>query len=299
MADTPTPTQQPTRTHTPTASPTAMDTSTPTPRPTPTFTPTPRPAVNVQANLRAGPGIQYDIVGGRNDGDDVHPIAQTHDGLWLELSGGQWIYAPLVDNPPTNLPIAQNIPPTPVPLPTPTPIPPTALPSTTIKPKGFGDGIWIVGKDIANGTYYSAKTVVFRSCRWKRLADFNNNYRSTIASGGNSYGYAIVTIKASDRGFDSNCAWQLFDAIMERQAPPSGPARHFRDGIWIVGRDILSGTYRSENNSNCFWQRLSDFDTDNGIIAYGHFEDGPIIVAIHASDKVFTSYHCNPWNLVE
>ena len=301
IADTPTPTQQPTRTHTPTASPTATDTSTPTPQPTATFTPTPRPAVNVQANLRAGPGTNYAIVGGRNDGDEVHPIAQTHDGLWLELSGGQWIYAPLVDNPPTNLPIAQNIPPTPVPLPTPTPIPPPTLPAPAVNPKGFGgDGIWIVGRDITSGTYYSTRSGQGFPCGWERLADFNNNYNSTIAYGTNYYGYMIVTIKASDRGFASNCDWwQPFDHIIEKQAPLSGPARHFRNGIWVVGRDISSGTYRSENNDNCSWQRLSSFDTDNGVIANGHLIDGPIIVTITYTDKAFTSYSCNQWNWIE
>ena len=303
MADTSTPTQQPTRTPTPTASPTATDTSTPTPRPTPTFTPTPGPAVNVQANLRAGPGIQYDIVGGRNEGDDVHPIAQTHDGLWLELSGGQWIYASLVDNPPTNLPIAQNIPPTPVPVPAPTPIPPPALPAPAVKPEGFGDGIWIVGKEIMSGTYYSKAKELWPgftiTCYYKRLADFNN---TTIYSGIEHEGYAIVTIKPADKGFDSeNCGWwQPFDDILERQTPVSGPVRGFGDGIWIVGKDIVSGTYRSENNNNCSWQRLSSFNSGYyGTIADALLEDGPIILTIHASDKVFTSYHCNQWNLIE
>ncbi len=150
IADTPTPTPSPTRTHTPTASPTATDTSTPTPQPTPTFTPTPGSAVNVQANLRAGPGLQYAVVEGRNDGDGVHPIAQTQDGLWLELSGGQWIYAPLVDNPPTNLPIARNIPPTPILL-TPTPVHLYANKDQNSENhlfyiRGQGSGTWILGK---------------------------------------------------------------------------------------------------------------------------------------------------------
>lgn len=309
MADTPTPTQQPTRTHTPTASPTAADTSTPTPRPTPTFTPTPGPAANVQANLRAGPGLQYAIVGGRNNGDRVHPIAQTQDGLWLELSGGQWIYAPLVDNQPTNLPIAHNIPPTPIPLPTPIP-PPTPLPlptpipvsAPTVKPKGFGDGIWVVGKDIVSGTYYSIKKEPLSgSCFWERLADFNNTYKSSIAYDFEIHGYTIVTIKASDKGFTSKrCGqWRPFNDIIEQQQSLFGHSRRFGDGIWIVGKGIASGTYRSDNNSNCSWQKLSAFDTGHGVIANDYSVDGPIVITIHNSDKVFTSFHCNQWNSIE
>ena len=290
--------------HTPTPIPRPASTFTPTPisRPASTFTPTPRPIANVQANLRAGPGTQYDRVGGLNDGDGVHPIAQTQDGLWLELSGGQWVYAPLVDNPPTNLPIAKNIPPTPVPLPTPTPIPPPALHAPTVKPEGFGDGIWIVGKEIVSGTYYSESKEsggVPRTCYWKRLADFNNTiFTGNVAQ----FGYTIVTIQASDKGFDSeDCGWwQPFNDIIERANASSGPARRFGNGIWIVGKEIASGTYRSENNSNCTWQRLSSFNSGSkNTIAYDFLEDGPIILTIHASDKVFASYHCNQWNLIE
>ncbi len=330
QTDTPAPTPQPTRTHTPTASPHRHGyVSTPTPRfchrglepiayclhrhgyvftpaprLAPTFTPTHWPAVNVQANLRAGPGIQYAVVGGRNDGDGVHPIAQTQDGLWLELSGGRWIYAPLVDNSPTNLPIAQNIPPTPLP---PTPIPaslPSTLPFLQYKSKGFGDGIWIVGKEIASGTYYSVGKEMRRLpgvtqlCVWERLADFNN---AMIARGSGDFGYTIVTIQASDKGFASKrCGqWQPFDDILKRQTPLSGPARNFGNGIWIVGKDIVSGTYRSMNNRTCSWQRLSSFNSRYRRIAFGLFEDGPIVLTIYASDKVFTSYHCNQWNLIE
>ena len=306
MADTPTPTptQQPTRTHTPTASPTATD------------TPTPRPAVNVQANLRAGPGTQYAIVGGRNDGDDVHPIAQTHDGLWLELSGGQWIYAPLVDNPPTNLPIAQNIPLTPLP---PTPIPVTlppakpqwhpsqipyvlpTLPASTVKSEGFGDGIWVVGEDIKSGTYYSINPKSFNlrmPCGWSKLADWDR-----IVDADSDYdGYVIVTIQSSDKAFDASCHWwQSFNDIIERPMPPTGPVRSFGDGIWIVGKDIASGTYRSENNRlPCTWQRLSSFDSgDHSTIDKGVNQWGSDIVTIKANDKVFTSYDCNQWNWLE
>ena len=331
QTDTPAPTPQPTHTHTPTASPTATDTSTPTPQPTSTFTPTPRPfcgqnpciftptprpAVNVQANLRAGPGLQYAVVGGRNDGDGVHPIAQTQDGLWLELSGGQWIYAPLVDNPPTNLPIAQHISPTPLP---PTPIPATllpakpqwhpsqmpyvlpTLPASTVKSEGFGDGIWVVGKDIKSGTYYSVNYKGWdlrQSCGWSKLADWDR----IIASDSDYDGYVIVTIQSSDKAFKASCYWwQPFNDIIERPMPPTGPVRSFGDGIWIVGKDIASGTYRSENNRlPCTWQRLSSFDSgDHSTIDKGVNQWGSNIVTIKANDKVFTSYDCNQWNWLE
>ncbi len=61
--------------------------------------------VNTAANLRAGPGTDHAIVGGRQRGDRVKPVARTPDGQWLRLANGSWIYASLVDYNPVDLPI--------------------------------------------------------------------------------------------------------------------------------------------------------------------------------------------------
>lgn len=128
-------------TYTPTPRPKAAATRTPTrtdaptPRPTrpPTRTATPavpvlNSVVNVQANLRAGPGRQYGIVRELRPGDRVEPILRTPDGYWVQLRNGHWLFAPLINNLPADLPIARNLPPTPV-LPAPTPtVAPTPTP---------------------------------------------------------------------------------------------------------------------------------------------------------------------------
>ena len=118
----------------PTFTPTAIASApTPTQSPTltPTFTPVPLQAhTRVHANLRAGPGVQYGLVGQLEEGTKVQPVSQTRDRLWLKLNTGAWIFADLVDEIPLGLPIETDIPVPPQPTPTSTPLPPTAVPVT-------------------------------------------------------------------------------------------------------------------------------------------------------------------------
>lgn len=87
------------------------------PAPVPVITSEP-PALNVKSNLRAGPGMNYAIVGVLPQGTTVNPTA-TYD-VWLQVDGQWWIHADLVDDVPRGLPQAESIPPTPIPTPAPT-----------------------------------------------------------------------------------------------------------------------------------------------------------------------------------
>jgi hypothetical protein len=84
-ADAPTvaPTFTPTRTETPASTPTATPTS------TPTGTSAPAPEAEVKSetlNVRAGPGVNYDVVGKTRQGDKVAVIGQASDCAWLMVS---------------------------------------------------------------------------------------------------------------------------------------------------------------------------------------------------------------------
>lgn len=109
----PPPTATPTRLPLPTATftprPTATATSVPTP--TATLTPTVAPlqsTVNITANLRAGPSTEFAILGQAIPGQTVQVVAVAADGLFYLLDTGQWIATGLVDNVPTNLPLATD-----------------------------------------------------------------------------------------------------------------------------------------------------------------------------------------------
>ena len=131
----------------------AIETFTPTPPPPPpeptateppTLVPTDTPAIaqaktNVQANLRAGPGVAYGLVGFLTEGTEVVPVSRTANRLWLKLETGNWIFAYLVDDAPTELPVETNIPAPPPPpatatSPAPTEVPATPTPTPTSTP---------------------------------------------------------------------------------------------------------------------------------------------------------------------
>lgn len=81
-------------------------------------------SVNRNANLRAGPGVTYAIVGQAAKGQSIQLTAKSADGRWYQVDSGAWIAAFLVDNAPA-LPVASV---------TPTPLPATPTPTPTLTP---------------------------------------------------------------------------------------------------------------------------------------------------------------------
>jgi hypothetical protein len=73
------------------------------------------------------------------------------------------------------------------------------LSQITKSKSSFEDGAYIVGTDIEPGTY---KNTGDQDCYWQRLRDFSGSFDGIIANG-NPKGAAIVTIKASDKGFSA------------------------------------------------------------------------------------------------
>ena len=53
-------------------------------------------AVNADSNLRAGPGVEYDRVGGINFGEEALIVGVSTDGAWYLLESGAWLFAALV-----------------------------------------------------------------------------------------------------------------------------------------------------------------------------------------------------------
>lgn len=194
---TPTPTVTPTATDTPTpAEPTPTATATATLTPTVLITETavvteteaPAPAlpaltstVVITANLRAGPSVEFAVVGQAGPGQPVGVAGVSADGTWFLLTNGAWISVPLIANPPANPPIANELlianvqttatavastvitepvaatpeAPSPILLPTPTPVPPPVLPSVTVNANlrsGPGTDFPIIGGTIAGQT---------------------------------------------------------------------------------------------------------------------------------------------------
>jgi hypothetical protein len=60
----------------------------------------PCPQTNRTANLRAGPGTTYPIVGGLQAGECVEITGRNPAGSWFHLAAGDWIAVFLIANPP-------------------------------------------------------------------------------------------------------------------------------------------------------------------------------------------------------
>ncbi len=112
----------------------------PTPTPTPTATPTLPPftpasvTATTNANLRAGPGTTFDIVGNTAVGQALVITARDATGGWLRIDSGNWIAVQLVNG----LPAVETIPvfdpnatPTPAPTPAAVAIPTATSPAAT------------------------------------------------------------------------------------------------------------------------------------------------------------------------
>ena len=105
----------------------------------------------------------------------------------------------------------------------------------------------------------------------------------------------VARIEATDGAFKtSRCgAWKPFPAmpiIIDT----------ITDGMWIVGDEIVPGTYTMFTDGDfCSWSRLSGFgDGDNDDIA-SSYESGRAFVAIEPTDKGFQTENCGPWTRVE
>jgi micrococcal nuclease len=64
--------------------------------------------VSEEANLRAGPGTEYERVGSAAPGEVLELIARNPAGDWYQLAGGAWIAAFLVEGAPTGLPVVEG-----------------------------------------------------------------------------------------------------------------------------------------------------------------------------------------------
>jgi hypothetical protein len=94
--------------------------------------------------------------------------------------------------------------------PTAQPGPPVRKPVEQSPPlaESFGDGTWLVGKDIKAGTYRSRGG---EQCYWARLSGLSGRFEDVIASGGWRRGPATVAIPVDDFAFGSQgCGiWEL------------------------------------------------------------------------------------------
>lgn len=167
---------------------------------------------------------------------------------------------------------------------------PTA--TATIKPTptlpSFHDGTFQVGKDIQPGTY-RLRTAP-SGCYYARLKGFSGSLDDIIANE-NTDAPAIVTIASTDKGFQS----ERCGTWTENLSPITQSKTEFSSGMYIVGTDILPGTYKSSGSQGCYYARLSGFGNTLDDIIINNNTDSVALVTISASDKGFQSTGCGTW----
>lgn len=172
------------------------------------------------------------------------------------------------------------------------PAEPEPEPEQKTAASSFGNGTFVVGTDIQPGTYRTRTSSY--GCYYARLSGFSGSFSEIIANA-NTNAPAVITISASDKGFESTrCGtWtQDLSAITSSQTS-------FGDGMYIVGTDIEPGTYKSSGSDGCYYARLSGFSGSSGSILANNNTDTPAIVTIASSDKGFEATRCGTWTKVE
>jgi hypothetical protein len=163
---------------------------------------------------------------------------------------------------------------------------PTHTPAPTFA--HFGDGTFEVGKDIHPGTYRTREAS--SGCYYARLKGFSGSLDDIITND-NTDAPAVVTIAASDKGFQSrDCGTWTQDLSQITTSKTT-----FDDGTYIVGTDLEPGTYKSSGVQGCYWARLSGFGGTLDEIIANDNTDSAAIVTISASDKGFQSKGCGTW----
>jgi hypothetical protein len=77
------------------------------------------------------------------------------------------------------------------------------LSAITVSPTApFADGLFIVMVDIAPGTWRNSDSS--EGCYWARVSDFSGDFDSILSNHFTEDAIQTVTIKASDRGFQSS-----------------------------------------------------------------------------------------------
>jgi hypothetical protein len=172
-------------------------------------------------------------------------------------------------------------------------IPEGQLPNSGTAPgtKSFFDGPQIVGKDIEPGTYRTRAGT--QKCTWTRRSGFTGD-AGEITAAANPQGPAIVTIKASDKGFESTSCGMWTSDLSAITSSPTGP---FGDGEYQVGADVARGTWKAQNPVHCYWARVSGFSGEPADIIANSTDSG--IVTIQKTDKGFVTSGCGSWNRSE
>ena len=84
-------------------------------------------------------------------------------------------------------------------------------------------------------------------------------------------------------------------------ASPEPTAITIDDGVWIVGSQVVAGTYSNGGGGRemCYWARLRGFSGQLTDLIVNGISDAPQIVTIRPGDIGFESSGCGTWTRLE
>jgi len=185
----------------------------------------------------------------------------------------------------TQIPTTQ---PTTAPTSPPTAPPPPPGPRTT-----FGDGTYVVGSEVAPGTYRNSNSS--SGCYWERLSGFAGTTDEIIANNF-TQSRQLVTVSPSDVGFSAQGCGTWTQDLSPVTSDPSAP---FGDGMYQVGSVVAPGTWRNDSTPGCYWARLSGFSHETSQIVANNFGDDQQIVTIGSGDVGFEASGCGTWTKIQ
>lgn len=83
--------------------------------------------------------------------------------------------------------------------------------------------------------------------------------------------------------------------------PPLTSLDH--DGVYVVGKDILPGTYATAGptgKNRCYWRRMNALDPNvPGNVIDSSMSAKPQVVLIDPNDRAFKTSGCQPWHVTD
>ncbi|WP_418002173.1 hypothetical protein ACNO8X_18430 [Mycobacterium sp. PDNC021] len=121
--------------------------------------------------------------------------------------------------------------------PTPAPPGPAAPTAAGLKTSIDGDGLFIVGKDIAPGTYATAGPVGDKRCYWRRMNNADPHAKNNVIDSAMTAKPQVVLIDVTDKAFKtSGCQpWHVTDAAPDSPGPGPNISPQARAAIAILG----------------------------------------------------------------
>jgi hypothetical protein len=159
----------------------------------------------------------------------------------------------------------------------------------------FGPGTHLVNSTIPAGRYVANTD---DGCYWERLSGLGGTLDEIIANDFRGYaGRSIVDVSASDLAFSFDADCGNFSTYVAS----GSPINSIVPGSHVVGSDIQPGTYSTNAQDGCYWERTTSFSGELSAIIANDFisQTGPALVTISPSDVGFTSdADCGTWALV-